>query len=167
MKQGKLFGKFSVIDAIALGLVILLIVALGVRLAAFRSADEAEKTPAEQKYIEQVCTVEIRFSGINGYLQQDALKEGDTLTVSGKKFGTVQSVVIQPATVFTTLADGSVVTSERQDAYNYTVTVQATLFEKENLLRDSKNNVIAVGKGLSCYTKLFAAKGVVLSVKRA
>lgn len=165
MKNGKLFGKLSVIDLLVIALVILLLVAGAVRLGFFSTPDKAIEGTQKTEYTKVEREVTVSFAGISDIMLSDPVAVGDMMLVSGKPFGRVISVEKEPNTAAHTLSDGSVVTVEKPNAYNYIVKVKATLWEKNGFLRTEKNNVVAVGKTLTFITEYFMGNAMVRDIQ--
>lgn len=165
MKNGKLFGKLSVIDLLVIALVILLLVAGAVRLGFFSTPDKAIKGTQKTEYTKVEREVTVCFTGITANLLNDPVAVGETLFVSGAPFGKVNSVEKVHTTNVHTLTDGSIVTVEKPDAYNYIVKVDTTLLEKNGFLRTEKNKVVAVGETLTFVTEYFTGKATVTDIQ--
>lgn len=165
MKNGKLFSKFSLIDAAVLLLIVLVLVVVVVRMGFFSTPDEAIQKTEEVKYETVDCIITIIFRNQPLYLGEP-FSEGEKIYQDGKTLGTVQSVQREIETITGILGDGTSVTATRDDAYNYTITVKSTLTKKNGMLYPGSNNPIAVGQSLYFGTHYFYGKGVIIGVEK-
>ena len=123
-KDGKIKGKFNIIDALVVILVIVVAVGIVVR---FKSTI----TTAVKSDERFVYTVKV--SGVKSYTV-DALKEKGKVTdkKSELDLGEITDVVAEPASTQTERADGKIVMSEQPERYNVIVTIKTRGKEAEN-----------------------------------
>ncbi len=164
MKNGKLFSKFSLIDLGVILLILLVAVVAVVRLGWFSTPEEAEEQVQPVTYETVNCTVKVRFS-VSSRLLGEPFTVGERMFIGSKELGTVQSIQRETATQRVVLQDGSVVTTERKDAYNYIVTLNAALTRKNGMLYLNKDPIV-VGSGKTFSTHYFSGKGYVISVEK-
>lgn len=165
MKNGKLFGKLSVIDLAVIVLVILLGVAVVVRLGFFSTPDEAIESTQEVVYEKVEKEVTLSFQNVENVMLSDPFAAGDVITLGNKTFGTVTAVERTSYTMPETLADGSTLTADQGNAYTYNVTVKATLTRKDGFLRSAKDEPIAVGQILKFASRYFQGKATVIKIQ--
>ena len=163
MKNGKLFSKFSVIDLAVILLILLVTVVLVIRMGWFSTPEVAVEQTATYETVE--CTVQLRFPNVTANLLSDPFTKGQALYIGNTKFGSIEQIRREAAQQRIVLRDGSVVTSDRKDAYNYIVTLKTTLTRKNGMLY-FKNEPVAVGTGETFLSRYYAGKGYVISVEK-
>lgn len=164
MKNGKLFSKFSVIDAVMVVIVLLLIVVVCVRLGFFATPDKAEEQVVT--YDTEQALVTLRFSAVSAFLKDEPFAVGDSVYQTGKYLGTVESFEKQPWTATETMEDGTSVTVEYSTAYTYIVKVKATLTDKDNFWRSASDIPITVGNLAVFHTWRFAGNAAIFGVEK-
>ncbi len=166
MKNGKLFQKLSVIDLAVILLLLMVLVVAAVRLGLFASPEKAPQQASPVSYETVKCSVQLEFQNLPANLQKNPFTEGEVIYEGSKKLGTIEKIDIVPAQATVELTDGSAVTLERKDAYNYIITVQTTLTAKDGMLRAATGNPVAVGQQLSFSTRYYYGKAFVIGVEK-
>ncbi|MBQ3123800.1 MAG: DUF4330 domain-containing protein [Clostridia bacterium] len=156
--DGKIKGKFNVIDLLAIILVIAVAVGIVVR---FKSTI----TTAVRSDEGFVYTVKV--SGVKSYTV-DALEKKGKVTdkKSGLDLGEITDVVAEPASTQTERADGKIVMSEQPERYNVTVTIKTRGKEAENSYITADSNELSVGRTTDIYTKYVHTSGKIMSVEK-
>jgi len=174
MKEGKLFGKISVIDAAVLVFLLLLATVLVARCIWYPTAeDTAPNEDGDQpiliegeNYEKVKCLITVYFKNISGDMLDAPFAEGDTLLNGTKALGKITKVTRTPHTVTVAREDGSAVTAEKGNAYDYYIEVPVELYRKDNALRMYNNTVIAVGRTVTFGTEYYYGKGTVTGVEK-
>lgn len=157
-KDGKIKGKFNIIDLLAIILVIAVAVGIVVR---FKST----VTTAVKSDEGFVYTVKV--SGVKSYTVDALEKKGK---VTDKKseldLGEITDVVAEPASTQTERADGKIITAEQPERYDVTVTIKTRGKEAENSYITADSNELSVGRMTDIYTKYVHTSGKIMSVKK-
>ena len=126
-KNGRLFGKISVIDVLVILVVVLLAAALGFKGNQTQTSGSASSIP---------ITFQLQVSGVRSYIA-DALREGDLLydldRDSGGALGRVASIEILPATRMATFYDGTKAEVPVEDSVSLLLTI-----EGEGIISDNR-----------------------------
>lgn len=157
-KQGKIKGKFNIIDILVILLIFAMVIGIAVR---FRSSvTTAVKSDVELEYVVKIES--IRECSIN------ALKKMGKVTnkKSEMDLGEVVNVEYEPTKCQSTTADGRIVFAEQPERYTAYVTVRTKGKESDNsyILEDS--NELSVGGVAQIFTKYIDTTGNVLSIKK-
>ena len=156
-KNGKLFGKISIIDAAAILLVIVLASGIGVR---YRSRiTTAVKSHETFRYVIDVSTV-------RDYTV-DALKKGGNVTDkrSEKVLGKIVDVQVEDTKESATTADGRIIDIEVPDRYTCLVTIEADGKESDESYVLDDSTELAVGRHVELYTQYCKTSGEIKSVE--
>ncbi len=165
MKNGKLFGKISVIDLAVIALIVLLLSAAVIRVVFFPTPDKAIQGTEKGTYEQVEREITLSIANVSKQLLSDPLEIGDTLMISNKVFGEVTHLERVPYTDTYALEDGTTVTVNLEYAYTYIVKVKATLLRKNGFLRTTTNDTVAVGKTLAVATEYFFAHAIVTDIQ--
>ncbi len=157
-KDGKIKGKFNIIDALAIILVIVVAVGIAVR---FKSTI----TTAVKSDEGFVYTVKV--SGVKDYTVDALMKKGK---VTDKKseldLGEITDVVVGPSATQRERADGKIINAEEPERYNVTVTVRTRGKEAENSYITADSNELSVGRTVDIFTKYVHTTGKIMSVEK-
>jgi len=157
MKNGKLFGKISIIDIAVVLLLIVLIVGVGLRM----SGNSGEVISGA----EYTCVVKVE--SVRKYTVEALAKGGEVYDKTTKEYiGTITGVTTEPATDHLLMADGShkvVPVENRQHAY---VTIAFQGKETPEGYFTSSNQQIYAGGTLVMNAKWAECTGVVQSVHK-
>lgn len=157
-KNGKIKGKFNIIDALAIVLVLAVIVGLAVR---FKST----VTTAVKSDEEFIYTVKVE--GVRDYTVE-ALEKGGKLTDKKSEIdlGEIVSVDAVPAEVRSERADGKIVMAKQENRYTATVTIKTHGKEADNSYITADSNELSVGRVTELYTKYVHTSGKIMSVEK-
>ncbi len=157
-KDGKIKGKFNVIDLLAIILVIAVAVGIAVR---FKSTI----TTAVKSDEGFVYTVKV--SGVKSYTV-DALEKKGKLTDKKSEIdlGEIIDVVTEPSSTQTERADGKIVMAPQPERYNVIVTIKTRGKEAENSYITADSNELSVGRTTDIYTKYVHTTGKIMSVEK-
>lgn len=156
-KNGKIGGKISIIDILAVILIIVVIAGIWARYGskittAVRSSETFEYT--------------LRVENVRKYTI-DALEKRGRVTdkKSEKNLGEIVDVRYEQATQQSTTANGQVVMPAVPDRYTCFVTIQAVGRESDDnyILDDSTE--LSVGRTIDLYSKYVKTSGTIESVK--
>ena len=157
-KDGKIKGKFNIIDLLAIILVVAVAAGLVVR---FRST----VTTAVKSDESFVYTVKV--SGVKNYTVEALEKKGK---VTDKKseldLGEITEVVAEPCSTEAERADGKIVMAEQPERYNVTVTIKTRGKEAENSYITADSNELSVGRMTEIFTKYVHTSGKIMSVEK-
>ena len=118
-KNGRLFGKISVIDVVVVLVVLVMAAALYVKNTSLsHTSTRVTNTP---------ITYQVTAYNVRQYVA-DAIQEGDLLYdqdySTGGTLGAIQSIEVQPSGKLTELYNGTVVNAPAQDSVNLVLTIQ-------------------------------------------
>ena len=158
-KNGKLFGKISIVDALAVFAVI--IVALGIYVRFF--GGPSKTVVQSSKFMYTALVKSIRASNV------EALEKsiGGSVWLDEKitaDLGRLVSVEKMPATTFAETADGMVVKSPVPDRYDAVITVEINGKVNENGYFSQSLEHISAGAQYNFKTKWSAVVGVIQKV---
>ena len=156
-KNGKLGGKISIIDVMAIVLVVLVAAGIGVRYKSRITG--SVKSHETFEYV-------IRVSSIRDYTV-NALKKGGNLTDkrSEKVLGEIVDVKVEAAEENVTTSDGRIVAAKVPDRYTCEVTIRADGKESDEgyILDDSTE--LSVGRYVDLFTQYCKTSGEIKSVE--
>ncbi len=144
-KEGKLFGKLSIIDLLAIILIVVMIVGFSGR---FLSGGRTVTTSTEKiRYV-------IRVEAVRQYTV-DALKKGGPVFdhTTKEELGKVVDVTTEPARVESPLADGTIARVNVPDEYNAYVTVEVDGKVDDSGYYTKGNRQIGAGARFTMNTK--------------
>lgn len=158
MKDGKIKGKFNIIDALAILLVVVVIIGLAVRFGS--SVTTAVKSDEEFVYTVKVPAVK-EFT-------VNALKEKGKVTdkKSELDLGEITDVEVMSAETQRERADGKYITAEQPERYDVIVTIKTRGKEAENSYITADSNELSVGREIDVYTKYVHTTGKISSVHK-
>lgn len=156
-KEGKLFGKISIIDV----LVVLLIVALAIGICMrFSNAEVTEFSKNSYEY-------EVRVDNIRDYTVSALQKGGEVYDQNTKEYlGTIVSVRDEVGEAVIPMANGEYKTVENEDRRTAFVTISFTGRENNGGYYTDTNQQIAVGETLLMNTKCAKCTGNVTKVQQ-
>ncbi len=157
-KNGKIKGKFNIIDILAIMLVVVVIAGIVWRFG-------SQVTTAVQSDSEFIYTV--RVEGVRDYTIK-ALEKGGKITDknSTMDLGEIVSVKTAPAEITTERADGTVVKSEMPDRYTAMVTIKTFGKESDNSYIAADSNELSVGRYTEIFSKYVHTSGKIMSVEK-
>lgn len=161
-KDGKIKGKFNIIDILVIVLIIAVIAGLAVRYGS--RITSAVKSDEEFEYV-------VRVQSVRMYTI-DALKETkDTESKLSDKKGTVDlgkitNVEYEPATVISEKADGTIVDAPQEDRYTAYVTIRTRGKESDNSYITADSNELSVGRSTEIYSKYVHTSGLIMEVNK-
>ncbi|MBQ4145424.1 MAG: DUF4330 domain-containing protein [Clostridia bacterium] len=157
-KDGKLFGKISIIDILAIVAVVVL--ALGVYLR-FSGQEKVQVSSGEP--LECVMKVE----NIREYTVEALKKGGAVFDKDSKEYiGEITGVTSEQGTTSLLMNDGTYREVPTENRYNAYVTIAFSGKVSDNGYYTNTNQQIAVGSGINLNAKFAQCESKVYSVKR-
>lgn len=157
-KNGKIKGKFNVIDILAIVLVLAVVLGIAVRFKS--SVTTAVKSNENFEYT-------VRVSGVKQYTVDALMKKGRvTDKKSEKDLGEIVDVVTEPAATQTERADGKIVNAKMPERYDVRLTIKTYGKEAENSYITADSNELSVGRMTDIYTKYVHTTGKIMSVEK-
>ncbi len=156
-KNGKIGGKVSVIDILAIVLIVAVIAGICVRYGS--KITNAVRSSEKFEYV-------LRVENVRKYTV-DALERMGKITdkKSEKDLGEIVDVRYENATQQSTTADGRVVNPELPDRYTCYVTIQAVGRESDDNYVLDDSTELSVGRDIDLYSKYVKTSGTIESVK--
>lgn len=160
-KDGKIKGKFNVIDVLVI--VLLAAVIVGIALRYGERITTAVKSEEEFTYV-------VRVSGVRKHTI-DALEKSKSMAVTDKKseinLGTVENVEVEAAVqTDAQTADGKIVEAELPERYNAYVTIKTKGKESDNSYITADSNELSVGRTTEIFTKYVHTSGMIEKVEK-
>lgn len=157
-KNGKIKGKFNIIDLLVIVLVIAMIGGIALRFGS--RVTTAVKSDEEFEYV-------VRVEAVRQYTIDALNKKG---VVTDKKstmdLGEIVSVEYEPATMTSQTADGKLVNAALPEKYTALVTIRTTGKESDNSYITADSNELSVGRTTELFTKYVHTSGSIESVKK-
>lgn len=156
-RQGKLFGKISIIDILAIVAVVLIV--LGVYIKFFAPSGEVVTSGHKIEYT-------MKFSEVRSYTVE-AFQKGGTAAdeTTHEDMGKIVNVTAEPSKVTRDMADGSIVELEVPEKYDVYVTFQVDgKLSDTGYYTDKDNKIIGVGSRTTVNTKFAQSYGEIVSV---
>lgn len=156
-KNGKIFGKISIVDICVIILVVIVAVGIAVRYGS--SITTAVESDKQFEYV-------LKVESVREYTVNALQKMGKvTDKKSEKDLGEIVDVQVENATLQSTTASGKITNPELPDRYTCLVTIRATGKESDNnyILEDSTE--LSVGRNIELYSKYVKTSGDIQSVK--
>ncbi len=158
-KNGKIGGKFSIIDAGVI--LIILIVAAGIFVRFSSGMTTAVKSDKEFEY-------KVEVTGVRQYTI-DALNKKGKITdkKSEMNLGEITNVEVTPAKTQSVTASGEIITTDLPDRYSCIVTIRARGKESDDSYIMNDSTELSVGGGTNIFSKYVRTSGEIISVKVA
>ncbi len=158
-KNGKIGGKFSIIDAGVILIVIVVIAGIFVRFGSGMTT--AVKSDKEFEY-------KVEVSGVRQYTI-DALNKKGKITDknSTMDLGEITDVEIIPTQFQSTTASGEIVVTDLPERYTCRVTIRARGKESDDSYIMNDSTELSVGREVDVYSKYVKTSGDIVSVKVA
>ncbi len=158
-KNGKVFGKINLLDAIVV--LILIIALLGVAYKFF-VVDDSTFMPDYQQ-----GEITLKLTGLDEN-KYDAIKIGDMISVPKiQQLGEVTHIEVQHRIDNVSSADGKVYTIENPLFYELIVTLKTSkLYQKDNYYYLDKNYKIISGQALDVSNGVLPCKASIISINK-
>lgn len=156
-KNGKLFGKISVIDILAVFVIVLALLGGYLRFSGKTAPNMGKNTAIEY------CVL---VKGVRSF-SVDALKKGGFVfdKKTGERIGEIIKVSESPATSGSIKADGSYVNAALPDKFDVRVTVETMGRSGDLGIFDSRNTELNVGGNTGIVSKWVSSVGQIESIK--
>ncbi len=156
-KEGKLFGKVSIVDVFVV--IVILIAAFGVYTRFFTANERVSVTEKKLEY-------EIKVSKVREGTFNALSKKGPMYDATTKEYmGEIKDVRSEDCYEEQELKDGSLVNAKIPDRFDVTVTVEVDGNMTDSGYYTSGNKFIGAGCGFVVSTKYAETTGKVISVK--
>lgn len=157
-KDGKIKGKFNIIDILAIVLVLVVIAGIVWRFGS--SVTTAVQSDSEFTYV-------VKVEGVRDYTIK-ALEKGGHVTDknSTMDLGEIVDVSVMPATTVSETADGNVISTELPDRYSALVTIKTYGKESDNSYIAADSNELSVGRTTNIFSKYVHTSGIIMSVEK-
>ncbi|MCH5186160.1 MAG: DUF4330 domain-containing protein [Oscillospiraceae bacterium] len=156
-KNGKIFGKVSIID-IGFVLVIAAVI-FGAYMRFSSGAGKLVTTPTKFEYV-------VKVSNVRQFTVDALIKKG---YITDKKYeavlGEIVDVKVEEAHMESVTAEGEVVDTALPERYTCYVTIRSDGKEGQNGYFNAKNDEISVGRNLNIYTKYVSTSGGIESIR--
>ena len=155
--NGKIMGKFNVIDIAVILLIIVAIIGFAVRFKS--SSTPAVTSDVHFKYV-------VKVEGVRKFTA-DALKKHGVVTDKRalEYVGEVVDVEVKDATTTAIMADGSIINATLPDRYDCYISVEANGRESEDgyILKDTTE--LSIGRNIDFITKYVHTSGTIESIE--
>ena len=157
-KDGKLFGKISIIDFFVILIIIIGILGFGIRYIS--RAAKAARAVTDFKYV-------VEISNVRSYTVDALEKKGTVTDLKGKSVvGEITDVDYMPMRVQSVKADGTPVLAEVPEKYAVTVTIEAEGHESDSGYFVGNDVELSVGTTMAMTTKYANTTGKVKSIEK-
>ena len=157
IKDGKLFGKINLFDAVILFLIIILIIAGITKFSTFNQAVDANSAG---KITYQFIINNVRDYTANAFQSGDSVFDSQT----GINIGTIRKVQIQDAGTIKSLASGKTVVAENPYRRDVVLTIETPGSSTENGFFANKSIELKVGSEKNIETLYATTYGKVKSI---
>lgn len=156
-KEGKLFGKISIIDIV----VILAVAVLAFGLYMRFGGDEVKVSTQKQQIEYTVLVKGVRIGTVEALQQKGPITNTTTKEAAGK----ITGVTYEDAVDSRELTDGTIVETPLPERYNATVTIRVDGSVNNSGYYTSTNQPINIGSTLLFTSKFANTSGVIIDVK--
>lgn len=157
-KNGKIKGKFNIIDLLVIILIAAVVVGIAVRYGS--SVTTAVKSDEEFEYVVKVESVRM--------FTIDALEKKGKVTdkKSTLDLGEITDVQYEQTKYQSTTADGRIIFAEQPECYTAYVTIRTRGKESDNSYITADSNELSVGRTTEIFSKYVHTSGTILSVEK-
>ena len=159
-RNGRLFGKVSVIDLIVVAVVLVLAVALNMK--------NNHLSHTSTSVTNDPITYQVLVSGSRNYVA-DAIREGDLMfdqdRSSGGTLGKILSIEVLPGSKMAELNDGTVEVIPAEDCVNLLLTVQGEGIVSDGRVLLNRIYDLGVNSARNFYTKYAQFTGTVTGIQ--
>ncbi len=159
-RNGRLFGKVSVIDLIVVAVVLVLAVALNMK--------NNHLSHTSTSVTNDPITYQVLVSGLRNYAA-DAVREGDLMfdqdRSSGGTLGKILSIEVLPGSKMAELNDGTVEVIPAEDCVNLLLTVQGEGIVSDGRVLLNRIYDLGVNSARNFYTKYAQFTGTVTDIQ--
>ena len=159
-RNGRLFGKVSVIDLIVVAVVLVLAVALNMK--------NNHLSHTSTSVTNDPITYQVLVSGSRNYVA-DAIREGDLMfdqdRSSGGTLGKILSIEVLPGSKMAELNDGTVEVIPAEDCVNLLLTVQGVGIVSDGRVLLNRIYDLGVNSARNFYTKYAQFTGTVTDIQ--
>ena len=158
-KDGKIKGKFNIIDVLVILLLIAVVIGIAVRFGS--SVTTAVKSDEEFEYV-------VKVESVRQYTV-DALNKKGKITdkKSELDLGEIVSVETEPAKFLSEKSNGEMVYASQPDRFTAYVTIKTQGKESDNSYITADSNELSVGRVTEIFSKYVHTSGKIMSVTKA
>lgn len=161
-KDGKIKGKFNIIDVFVIILVIAVIAGLCVRYGS--SVTTAVKSDEEFVYVIKVQSVRnFTIDALKKTMETESRLTDKNATVD---LGEITDVKYEPATVLSEKTNGTMVYAPQEDRYTAYVTINSHAKESDNSYILPDSNELAVGRNIEIFSKYVHTSGLITQIEK-
>lgn len=160
-RNGRLFGKISVIDLLVVAVVAVMAVALN-----FKS----NQTHTGTSVTEEPITFQIRVRGVRSFVA-DCIAVGDGLydqnySSGSRSLGRITDIQVErdPGTVISSLSDGTIVLAETEDSVDLLLTVEGSALINGKSVAVNRIYDLGVNSARTYYTQRAQFTGMVAGI---
>ncbi|MCL2837651.1 MAG: DUF4330 domain-containing protein [Oscillospiraceae bacterium] len=166
-KEGKLFGKVSIIDVFVI--IAIIILAIGVYLQVISPAQRVVTEPSEIEYIMLVRAIRPATSdALRQSIRDEGLQRGGYISDArtGEELGVIVDVDPRPAYQEEAMADGSFGAFPVPGRYDVHVTVRIDGRVSETGFYTFQNRGLTMGSSSRFHSKYAATSGEIIAIRR-
>ena len=157
-KNGKIKGKFNVIDMLVILLLIAMTVGIAVRFSS--SVTTAVQSDEEFEYV-------MKVESVRDFTIKALEKKGKvTDKKSTMDLGEITDVTSEPTMFLSTTAEGKVKYAPQPERFTAYVTIRTRGKESDNSYITADSNELSVGRNTELYSKYVHTSGTIISVKK-
>lgn len=159
-RNGRLFGKVSIIDVIVVAVVLVLAAALNMK--------NNHLSHTSTSVTNDPITYQVRVSGLRNYVA-DAVQEGDLMydqdRSSGGTLGKILSIEVLPSAKMAEFNDGTVDVVPAEDCVNLLLTIQGEGIVSDGRVLLNRIYDLGVNSARNFYTKYAQFTGTVTDIQ--
>lgn len=155
-KNGKLFGKISIIDICFI--LALIAVAFGAYMRFSSGAGKIVTTPTKFEYVVKISNV--REFTVNALEKKGLITDKKYETILGE----IVDIKVEDTEMESVTSDGEIVDTILPERYTCYVTIQSDGKEGEKGYFNKINDEISIGKGFNIFTKYVSTTGSIESI---
>ncbi len=157
-KNGRLFGKISIIDLLAI--LAVLVAAIGIGARFFTPASDNVREKVQLSYVVEIK--DVRMYSIYALNNKGVVTDSK----SGAVIGEITDVEYEPFTTHEVRSDGEAVLAEVPDKFVAYVSIKSEASETDNGYFVGDNIELSVGSSVSLATKYVNSNGKVKSIEK-
>ncbi len=157
-KEGKLFGKISIIDILVV--IVIIAMAFGVYMRFFKTPEKIEVKTEKFTYV-------VRIDNVRDVSIEALKNSGDIYDINtAEHLGKIVKVEPQPYSVTSIKSDGTTVLFDYPERYSAIVTIETDGNVSQNGYYTATNRLIGVGSAMHFESKYIESMGDVISISK-
>ncbi len=161
-KDGKIKGKFNIIDA----LVLLLIIATAVGIFARYGSRITAAVKSDEEFVYEIRVQSVRQYTIDALMETMNTKSRMSDKKATVDLGEITDVRVEDATILSEKADGTMTYAPQEDRYTAYVTIKTRGKESDNSYITADSEELSVGRQTEIYSKYVHTSGEILRVEK-